>query len=91
MSGDPMLSCRDLSKSYGPVRALEGVSLAAERGAILAILGPSGCGKTTLLRMLAGLETPDEGSAWWTDRARMCRRSGGGWAWSSSITPYFPI
>ena len=62
MSGDLMLSCQDLGKHFGPVRALESVSLAAQRGAILAILGPSGCGKTTLLRLLAGLERPDEGS-----------------------------
>jgi len=62
MSIDLMLACRDLGKSFGPVRALEGVNLSAQRGAILAILGPSGCGKTTLLRLLAGLERPDEGS-----------------------------
>ncbi len=68
MSGDQMLSCRDLGKSYGRVRALEGVSLAAERGEILAILGPSGCGKTTLLRLLAGLERADEGSIHIGDR-----------------------
>jgi putative spermidine/putrescine transport system ATP-binding protein len=41
--------------------AVDGVSLALERGALLALLGPSGCGKTTTLRMIAGLEVPDAG------------------------------
>lgn len=62
MSRDLLLSCEGLTKHFGPVRALDGLSLEAERGAILAILGPSGCGKSTLLRLLAGLEAPDEGT-----------------------------
>ncbi len=50
-----------VAKNYGAVRAVDGVSLAVERGEFFSILGPSGCGKTTLLRLVAGLERPDAG------------------------------
>ncbi len=52
---------RALSKAFGSVAALRDVSLRAAPGSVLALLGPSGCGKTTLLRSIAGLETPDAG------------------------------
>jgi sulfate transport system ATP-binding protein len=51
-----------LSKRYGAFRALDDVSFTVEQGELLALLGPSGGGKTTLLRIIAGLERPDEGS-----------------------------
>ena len=44
------------------VRAVERVTLAVEDGELLVLVGPSGCGKTTMLRLIAGLETPDEGT-----------------------------
>src|SRR6476659_2774264 len=57
----PLLSLANLSKSYGPTRAVVDVSLDVERGEFFGLLGPSGCGKTTTLRMIAGLEQPDRG------------------------------
>jgi len=50
-----------VSKRYGAVRAVDGVSLRAEAGKFLVLLGPSGCGKSTLLRLIAGLEEPGGG------------------------------
>jgi ABC-type sugar transport system ATPase subunit len=58
------LSVRDVSKRFGVRRALESVSLEVAPSACVVILGPSGCGKTTLLRVIAGLETPESGEVW---------------------------
>ncbi len=55
------LELRALSKRFGAKAAVDGISLAVERGEFLSILGPSGCGKTTTLRMIAGFERPDAG------------------------------
>ena len=55
------LECRELVKTFDRFTAVDGVSLVVEKGAFFSILGPSGCGKTTLMRMLAGFETPDRG------------------------------
>lgn len=51
----------NIHKTFGPFIALNDVSLDFPTGALTALLGPSGCGKTTLLRVIAGLETPDRG------------------------------
>lgn len=56
-----MLEVRELTKRFGAVTAVDGLSLAVAQGEVLAVLGPSGCGKTTVLRMIAGLELPDAG------------------------------
>jgi iron(III) transport system ATP-binding protein len=51
-----------VSKQFGGTRAVEGVSLAIAHGEFFALVGPSGCGKTTLLRLVAGFESPDGGT-----------------------------
>ena len=56
-----MIEIENLRKSYGKVAALQGVTFEVSSGEVLAVVGPSGCGKTTLLRLVAGLESPDEG------------------------------
>ena len=60
-SARPLLRIEGVSKRFSEVTALEEVSLDIFSGEFFALLGPSGCGKTTLLRMLAGFETPDAG------------------------------
>src|SRR2546423_13951842 len=57
----PLLRIEGVAKKFGNFRAVDHVSLDVRAGEFFALLGPSGCGKTTLLRMLAGFETPDEG------------------------------
>jgi putrescine transport system ATP-binding protein len=57
----PHLVVDRVTKRFGAVAAVDDVSLTVESGEFFALLGPSGCGKTTLLRLLAGFETPDEG------------------------------
>jgi putrescine transport system ATP-binding protein len=57
----PLLRIEGVAKKFGSFRAVDRASLDIAAGEFFALLGPSGCGKTTLLRMLAGFETPDEG------------------------------
>jgi putrescine transport system ATP-binding protein len=60
-SARPLVRFDGVSKQFSAVTALERVSLDIFAGEFFALLGPSGCGKTTLLRLLAGFDTPDEG------------------------------
>ncbi len=56
-----LLDLHDITKSFDDDLVLDRITLSLEKGSILCLLGPSGCGKTTLLRIIAGLETPDSG------------------------------
>ena len=62
-SSEPAVRLEGLSKTYpgGQARAVDALSLDVQDGEVFTLLGPSGCGKTTTLRMVAGLEVPDEG------------------------------
>jgi len=64
MASDTVLELRQVSKSFATHRAVADVSLEVPRGAFFSLLGPSGCGKTTILRMVAGFETPTSGEVW---------------------------
>ena len=52
---------KNINKTYGSYQASRNVNLGIEKGKLIGLLGPSGSGKTTILRMIAGLETPDSG------------------------------
>lgn len=56
-----MLELRDIYKSYGPVKVINGISISFQPGEIMAIVGPSGAGKTTLLQIAGTLDRPDSG------------------------------
>ncbi|PTU78195.1 sulfate ABC transporter ATP-binding protein [Pseudomonas indoloxydans] len=56
------IEIRNVSKNFNAFKALNEINLNIQSGELVALLGPSGCGKTTLLRIIAGLETPDSGT-----------------------------
>ncbi len=59
--GPGAIELRDVRKRYGPIRAVDGISLQIESGEFLTVLGPSGCGKSTTLKVIGGFEPPDSG------------------------------
>lgn len=61
------ITVQDVRKRFGKFVALDGISLEVPTGSLVALLGPSGCGKTTLLRIIAGLESADEGAIRYKD------------------------
>ena len=63
-----LLRLEGLKKGFGVTEVLRGIDLAVSRGEFITILGASGCGKTTLLRLIAGLEDPDEGRIFFEGR-----------------------
>jgi ABC-2 type transport system ATP-binding protein len=63
VTNTPVIRAQGLYKSYGQIRALDGVDLVVEEGTILGVLGPNGAGKTTTVRILTTLTKPDRGHA----------------------------
>ncbi len=64
MNDRAFIHLHDVSKSYGPMRVVEGLNLEVAKGEFLSLLGPSGSGKTTILMMLAGFERASSGTIW---------------------------
>ncbi|MEM1246011.1 MAG: ABC transporter ATP-binding protein [Acidobacteriota bacterium] len=61
-STDVLVDVQDLTKHYGEIRAVDGISFSVRRGDVLAFLGPNGAGKTTAMKMITGFLEPDSGS-----------------------------
>ena len=57
-----MIQLQDITKSFGPLPVLRGISLEVARGEVVSIVGPSGAGKTTLLQIMGTLDRPDTGT-----------------------------
>ncbi len=57
-----MIQLQDITKSFGPLQVLRGISLKVEQGEVVSIVGPSGAGKTTLLQIMGTLDRPDTGT-----------------------------
>jgi spermidine/putrescine ABC transporter ATP-binding subunit len=62
------VSVRNVSRSFGDFKALDNVSIEIGKGEFFSLLGPSGCGKTTLLRIIAGFDSPDSGELLFGDK-----------------------
>ena len=83
-AGSPIVSFEEVSKVYGQVRAVDGLSLSLRRGETVAFLGPNGAGKSTSLDMLlASASRPPAGSGYWVP-IRTPASSPAGWARCSS-------
>lgn len=67
---------KQVTKSFDKKQVIQPTSLTIRDGSFTTLLGPSGCGKTTLLRMIAGLETPDDGEIWLDDTCVFSARQG---------------
>ena len=64
-----MLKIKDLSKSFGGLKAVNNVNLEVDKGSITGLIGPNGAGKTTLFNTIAGLYAPDNGCLLYTSDA----------------------
>lgn len=86
----PLLSLRGISKNYGQIRANQDIDLDVAPQSIHAILGENGAGKSTLMKLIYGVEQPDDGTVVWNGEplslASPRRRGARGSAWSSSTS-----
>ena len=79
------IELRGINKYYGRNHVLKDINLVIEDGEFMTLLGPSGCGKTTTLRVVAGLEKPQEGYMYMGNRENAIL------TWYSSRMPFGPI
>ena len=94
-----IIEVRNLKKSFGDVKVLDGVSFAVEKGEAIAVIGPSGSGKSTMLRCLIGLERADGGDIIIEGSCKMvfmslthkCVRSVLKWVWCFKASTCFHI
>lgn len=70
-----MLSLRNISKSFGGVKAVSDVSLEIEKGDVLGLIGPNGAGKSTLINLISGLLAPDNGAIYLSGKNITARKS----------------
>jgi NitT/TauT family transport system ATP-binding protein len=82
MSAKP-LQLETVSRSFGAVEVLRGLSLGIRRGEFVAVVGPSGCGKTTLLNLLSGYDQPSSGVILRNGRVRMVYQQDGLFPWQT--------
>ncbi len=80
MSDKPLI-LHKISRSFGPVMAIEEISLEVHRHEFIAVVGPSGCGKSTLLNILSGADSPSTGSLAREGDVRMIYQEGGLFPW----------
>jgi ABC-type branched-subunit amino acid transport system ATPase component/ABC-type branched-subunit amino acid transport system permease subunit len=89
----PLLEIRGVEKRFGGVKAVDGVTLAVERGSITALIGPNGSGKTTLFNLIDGTMAPDSGEIWFdgerVDKLAPYRRAHRGLGRTFQITRLF--
>ena len=78
MTAEPLLSCRGVSKSFGSVRALDGVDFDARAGQVTVLVGDNGAGKSTLIKGVAGTQPFDAGVVRFDGAVRACERESPG-------------
>ena len=76
---------KNINKNFGDYKASDNVNFGVEKGKLIGLLGPSGSGKTTILRMIAGLETPDSGDIIRCESKRHCGKQERDWLCISEL------